>query len=156
MPPLNAPRQEIERLLRAGHSDLAVYRMTGVARSTVARHRKQLGLPGYLMTADSPECRHGHPFPENRAFYPNGWLYCVACSRARRRRSAGYRAVEPDEMAIERAVSGDAPERLTPRERAAAVRQLDRRGLSAAEIAERVRCSERNVYYLRSTFRRAA
>ncbi|MCI3279190.1 helix-turn-helix domain-containing protein [Streptomyces cylindrosporus] len=59
-------------------------------------------------------------------------------------------------MAIERAVAGDPPERLTPRERAAAVRKLSERGLSAEEIAEHVRCSPRNVYYLRSTFRRAA
>jgi DNA-binding CsgD family transcriptional regulator len=156
MPGLSAPLEEIERLLHAGHSDLAVHRATGVARCTAARHRKRLGLPGYLMTEDSPECRHGHPFPENRGFYANGWLYCLACSRARGRRAAGYRAVEPDEMAIERAVAGDAPDRLTPRERAAAVRLLDRRGLSAVEIAERVLCSPRNVYYLRSTFRRAA
>lgn len=161
MPALVTTPEEIERLLLAGHSDLAVHLATGAARATVARYRKRLGLPGYRITADSPACRHGHPFPENRAFYSNGWLYCVACSRKRgrrssARRSSGYRAVEPDEMAIERAVAGDPPERLTPRERAAAVRALNRRGLSAQEIAVRVSCSPRNVYYLRSTFRRAA
>lgn len=156
MPALVTTPEEIERLLRAGHSDLAVHQATGAARSTVARHRKRLGLPGYLMTAESPSCRHGHPFPENRAFQANGWMYCLGCSRERSRRAPGYRAVEPDEMAIERAVAGDPPERLTPRERAAAVRRLSKRGLSAEEIAEHVRCSPRNVYYLRSTFRRAA
>ncbi|MFF4527043.1 hypothetical protein [Streptomyces bluensis] len=148
-----ASREDIERLLYAGHSDLAIHEATGAARDTVARHRKRLGLPGYLTNADSPTCRHGHPFPENRGFDSNGWLYCLACSR---NRSTLYVPVQPDEMAIERAVAGDAPERLTPRERAAAVRILDRRGLSAAEIAGRVRCHPRNVYYLRSTFRRAA
>ena len=124
----------------------------------MARYRKRLGIPGYLVTADSPECRHGHPFPQNRAFYPNGWLYCLECARIRSRRSAaaGYRAVEPDEMAIERAMAGDPPERLTPRERAKAVRLLTARGVSAKEIATRVRCSPRNVHYVRSTFRRAA
>lgn len=156
MAALSATPEQIEWLLRAGHSDLSVHRMTGVTRKTVARYRKRLGLPGYLVTADDPSCRYGHPFPENRAFYANGRMYCVACDRARGRRAVGHRSVEPDEVAIERAVSGDAPERLTPGERAAAVRRLDRRGLSAAEIAERVRCSRRNVYYLRSAFRRAA
>lgn len=158
MPVLSTTPEEIERLLRSGHSDRAVERATGAARTTVARHRKRLGIPGYRMMTDSPECRHGHPFPENRAFDANSWLYCLECARVRWRRSAaaGYRAVEPDEMAIERAVAGDPPERLTPRERAEAVRRLTGRGVSAEEIAARVRCSPRNVYYVRSTFRRAA
>lgn len=153
MPALKAAPEDIERLLRAGHSDLAVHRLTGASRGTAARYRKRLGLPGYFMNVDSPSCRHGHSFPENQAFQSSGWLYCRACSRLR---AAEYRAVEPDEMAIQRAIAGDPPERLTPRERAAAVRALTRQGLSAEEIAGRVRCSPRNVYYLRSTFRRAA
>jgi len=149
----NEMRQQVKSLLRAGHSDRGIHQATGVSRTTIARHRKHLGLPGYLTTADSPECRHGHPFPDNLAHYPNGWLYCLACSRARNRAwaAANYTPAEPDEIAIERAAAGDPPDRLTPRERHAAIAQLDGRDLSAAVIAERVRCSKRTVYRARAT-----
>jgi DNA-binding NarL/FixJ family response regulator len=169
-------REQVEALLYAGHSDLAIHRQTGVDRGTVRRYRKRLGLPGYRVTADSPACRHGHPFPENIAHYPNGWLYCLACSRIRgrnrvsihrprkastrrprkartrqpRKRTSTYVPVQPDEIAIERAVAGDPPDRLTPRERAAAIAQLDRRDYSAAVIAEYVRCTPRTVHRVRA------
>jgi DNA-binding NarL/FixJ family response regulator len=161
-------REQVETLLHAGHSDLAIHRETGVDRGTVRRYRKRLGLPGYRVTADSPACRHGHPFPDNVAHYPNGWLYCLACSRIRgrnrastyrprkastrqpRKRVSTYQPVQPDEIAIERAVAGDPPDRLTPRERAAAIAQLDRRDYSAAVIAERVRCTPRTVHRARA------
>ena len=148
----NEMRQQVKSLLRAGHSDRGIHQATGVSRTTIARHRKRLGLPSYLTTADSPECRHGHPFPENLAHYPNGWLYCLACSRARNRAwaAANYTPAEPDEIAIERAAAGDPPDRLTPRERHAAIAQLDCRDLSAGVIAERVRCSKRTVYRARA------
>jgi len=166
-------RQKVESLLHAGHSDLDIHRRTGVDRGTVRRYRKQLGLPGYRVTADSPACRHGHPFPENVAHYPNGWLYCLTCSRirgrnrpstaqpqkisiCRPRRASVYQPVEPDEIAIERAVAGDPPGRLTPRERAAAIAQLDAWQLPAPVIAERVRCSRRTVYRVRSRQRAMA
>lgn len=142
-------RQQIEALLRAGHSDLAIHQQTGAARTTVARHRAQLGLPSYRTTADSPACRHGHPFPENLGRNDKGHLICVACRRAHWRQQHARRYV-PDEAAIQRAADGDPPERLTPRERHAAIGLLDRRQMSAAAIAERVRCSRRTVHRARS------
>jgi FixJ family two-component response regulator len=148
----NETRQQVESLLHAGHSDRSIHQATGVARTTIARHRRRLGLPSYLVSADSPACRHGHPFPENVAHYPNGWLYCLTCARIRSRTwaAANYTPAEPDPIAIERATAGDPPDRLTPRERAAAIWQLDRREYPAAVIAERVRCSKRTVHRTRS------
>ena len=158
-------RQQIADLLHAGHSDLDIHRRTGAARTTIARHRKQLGLPGYHTTADSPACRHGHRFPENRRWNENGHLICLACRRSRDRarsqpvprqpgqpgqRQRLWEPVQPDPIAIERAIAGDAPDRLTPRERHAAIARLDRREYSAAVIAERVRCSKRTVHRARS------
>lgn len=146
-------RQQIEQLLRAGHSDREVHRRTGAACPTIARHRKRLGLPGYQTHADSPACRHGHPFPENLAFGVNGWVFCRECRRIRDR--ARYVPAHPDEAAIDRATAGDPPDRLTPRERHAAIHQLDARRLSAAVIAERVRCSTRTVHRARGQQRAA-
>jgi hypothetical protein len=145
-------REEIEALLHAGLSDLAIHQQTGAARATVARHRKRLGLPGYQTTPDSPTCRHGHPFPENLSRNEKGHLVCVACRRAHwRRRDAALRMWSgPDEVAIERAAAGDPPERLTPRERRAAIALLDRQQLPAAVIAERVGCSQRTVHRARA------
>jgi DNA-binding NarL/FixJ family response regulator len=102
--------------------------------------------PRQRVTEASPNCRHGHPFPENAARDSRGWLYCRECNRIRARRPAA----EPDEVAIERAAAGDPPERLTPRERRAAIARLDRQQLSSAVIAERVRCSRRTVHRARS------
>lgn len=145
-------RQQVESLLHAGHSDRGIHQVTGVSRTTIARYRKRLGLPSYLVTADSPACRHGHPFPENVGRYPSGWLYCRACARSRSRTwfADNYVPIEPDEAAIARAAAGDPPDRLTPRERHAAIQQLDARGLSAAVIAEHVRCTPRTVHRARS------
>lgn len=150
-----ATREQVEQLLRAGHSDIGIQRQTGIDRGTVARYRKRMGMPGYRVTADSPACRHGHPFPENIGHQPNGWLYCLTCSRTRGRNKA-YRPVQPDAAAIERAVAGDPPDRLTPRERAAAIGQLDNWGRSAPVIAERAHCSRRTVHRARSKRKAAA
>ncbi len=141
-------RQRIAALLHAGHSDMEIHRQTGAARDTVARHRKALGLPGYRMTADSPACRHGHPWPEHRSYDYLGRLTCRECRRetGRRQYHRGHIPAEPDEAAIRRAVAGDPPDRLTPRERRAAIRQLDAWELSSAVIAERVHCSRRTVH----------
>lgn len=144
----NDKRQQIETLLRAGLSDRDVHRQTGAARTTVARYRKRLGLPSWQTTADSPACRHGHPFPANLARTGEGWIYCRECRRIRGR--TRYVPAEPDDVAVERAVIGDPPDRLTPRERLAAITRLDRRGYSAVAVAERVRCSPRTVYRARS------
>lgn len=158
-------RQQIADLLHAGHSDLAIHRATGAARKTIARHRKQLGLPGYRTTADSPACRHGHPFPQNRGWNDKGHLMCLECRRLidraryqpvpRKPKQPGPRRrhwepVQPDPAAIDRAVAGDPPERLTPRERHAAIRRLDQRDYPAALIAEHVRCTPRTVHRARS------
>lgn len=141
-------RDEIERLLRAGGSDKAVALETGVDRGTVARLRRQLDIPGYRATAASPACRHGHPFPENRGFNSSGHLICLECDRAKKRRwwAANAQPAQVDEIAIVRAVAGDPPGRLTPRERRAAIHQLAERQLSTSEIADRVGCSERTVW----------
>jgi hypothetical protein len=145
-------RLQVEELLRAGESDLGIQRRTGVARSTVARYRKALGLPGYRTTPDSPACRHGHAFPQNLGRNDKGHLICVACRRAHWREAAArsYVPAQPDEVAVDRAAAGDPPERLTPRERQAAIARLDRWDLSAAVIAERVRCTPRTVHRWRA------
>lgn len=145
-------RQQIEALLRAGHSDRDIHRQTGAARTTIARHRRRLDLPTHLATADSPSCRHGHAWPENRRENSNGWTYCLACKRARQRHwwTENNPPAQPDEIAIQRATAGDPPDRLTPRERHAAIARLDRRDLPAAVIAEHVRCSPRTVHRARS------
>lgn len=146
-------RQQIANLLHAGHSDLAIHRQTGAARTTIARHRKQLGLPGYRMTADSPTCRHGHPWPANQGRDNKGRLVCVACRRQHWREAfaRAYMPAQPDEAAIQRAAAGDPPDRLTPRERRAAIQLLDRQHLSSAVIAERIRCSRRTIHRARAT-----
>lgn len=151
-------RQQVISLLTDGNSDIEVYRRTGVARTTVARHRKAAGLPGYFTSQGRPDCRNGHPWPENRREYSNGWTYCWGCKRERQRRwwAENYQPVQPDDMAIERAVAGDPPKRLTPRERAAAVRRLDAQGLTASVIAIHARCHVRTVHRLRRNMRKAA
>lgn len=132
--------KEIQASLRAGGSDKRIALQVGADRGTVARYRRQLKLPGYRTSADSPACRHGHPFPENRGFNGKGHLICLECQRVRS--GAGW----VDEIAIVRAVAGDPPARLTPRERRAAISQLAGWGNSARQIADRVGCSERTVW----------
>jgi hypothetical protein len=137
-------RLEVERLLRAGHSDLAIQRELRVDRGTAARHRKRLGLAPYLAFADGPSCRYGHPYPENAVRYgKDPGLRCRECTRIRQ--TGAYRPVVPDWAAVERAVSGDPPRWLTPRERAAAVLRLAGT-LPPDVIASRVRCRVRSVY----------
>lgn len=154
----------IERLLRAGASDVAVAAELGVDRATAGRYRRRFGVPGFRARGDCASCRFGHSYPEHAGRTREGWQYCRECVRLRdaersRRRyvprpSVGGRPVwvrrwvpvEPDWVAIERAVAGDPPERLTPRERAAAIGRLSRSDYSAAEIADRVRCHVRTVY----------
>jgi hypothetical protein len=99
-----------------------------------------------------PACKHGHPYPENLAYRPNGWRYCRACARIRSRTwfDANYTPAQPDEAAIRRAAAGDPPNRLSPRERHAAIQQLDAWQLPASVIAARVRCSKRTVHRART------
>jgi hypothetical protein len=141
-------RQQIEELLRAGRSNRDINRQTGAHRTTIARYRQQLGIPAQRTAADPPACTHGHSYPENKRRAKDGHLYCLACKRLRDRER--YVPVQPDDSAIERAVAGDPPDRLSPRERHAAIRRLSRSDYPAAVIAEHVRCSPRTVHRARS------
>jgi DNA-binding NarL/FixJ family response regulator len=97
-------------------------------------------------------CSHGHPYPENLCVDNRGWTSCLECRRAacRRWHRTHYVPAVPDEIAVDRAVMGDPPPRLTPREREAAVQRLDRRGLTARQIAEHVGCAKRTVHRIRN------
>lgn len=105
---------------------------------------------GYPRAANRDACLHGHPWPENLARDYRGWAYCAACYRG------WHGPAEPDPVAIERAVSGDAPAQLTSRERQAAVLALIARDLSAPQIADRIGCSQRTVHRARSRTAAAA
>jgi DNA-binding CsgD family transcriptional regulator len=102
---------------------------------------------GYRRAANRDSCLHGHPWPEHLGRDTRGWAYCRACQR---------RSYSPDPAAIERAVAGYPPDRLTPRERTAAIQKLTRLGLSAPLIAERVGCSQRTVHRARTRAAAAA
>ncbi|MDF2708152.1 MAG: hypothetical protein K0R62_3804 [Nonomuraea muscovyensis] len=104
------------------------------------------------MTGQSTGCPHGHPYPENLVIDSRGWTTCRECRRAAWRcwYRRNYAPATPDEIAVDRAVMGDTPTRLTPRERTAAVQRLDRRGLSARQIAEHVGCTKRTVHRIRN------
>lgn len=56
---------------------------------------------------------------------------------------------EPDHAVVARAVAGDPPPYMTVAEREAAVAQLNEQGLSDAEIAVRIRITDRSVYRIR-------
>lgn len=78
-------------------------------------------------------------------------LSCTVARNASRRRSVanGFPPfdwhAEPDEIAVERTLRGDRPARLAPAERLEVVRVATARGESAAQIARRLRMSERTV-----------
>ncbi|MFK0045473.1 hypothetical protein ACIQU4_15370 [Streptomyces sp. NPDC090741] len=99
---------------------------------------------GTSWRAARPTCKHDHPFPDNLRRLPNGWAYCRACERNK------YVPAAPDVAAVKRAVVGDPPGRLTPREREIAVLTLTRRGLPAWLIAEHVKCTPRTVHRIRT------
>lgn len=148
--------EEIRQRLEDGKSDLAISRTLGIARRTAAKYRRQLGIAPHYTNAESTHCRRGHPFDEENAAYNEaGHRYCRTCIREahRERARANYVPRTPDEIAVERAVSGDPPEHLTPRERASAVGELCARGKSVTEIAEHVRCTDRNVWRIKSRLR---
>ncbi|MEU8839985.1 hypothetical protein AB0D97_12760 [Streptomyces roseus] len=107
---------------------------------------------GYRRAANRDACLHNHLWPEHLAYDYRGWGYCRACQRGwiQNRQSTGYIPAVPDEAAVKRAVLGDPPARLTPREREIAVRSLTDRGLPAWLIAEHVRCTPRTVHRIRT------
>lgn len=112
-----------------------------------------MGHPG---AASRPTCKHRHPYPKHLAYDFKGHAVCTECARTRKRDYRANGPSTPDPVAIERAVAGDPPERLTPRERQAAVIRLTARALSARQIAERVGCAERTVHRIRSRHATAA
>jgi ATP/maltotriose-dependent transcriptional regulator MalT len=65
-----------------------------------------------------------------------GRLYCRTCHRGEH---------DVDEIAVERAVAGDPPDRLTTAEREAAVTQLVLMGVARDEIARRVNCDRSHI-----------
>lgn len=117
-------------------------------------------------------CHNGHPLtPDNVTVDARGWRTCRTCQRVWRRRTydrrwnerhAGHTIVRDragsrrcrtcrrryrlDVAAVERAMGGDPPARLTPAERAEAVLRLRSHGLPGTRIAERVGCAERTVW----------
>ncbi|MEU5580988.1 helix-turn-helix domain-containing protein [Streptomyces huasconensis] len=150
-------RQNVLDLIAAGYSNSAIQRQTGITRLTIARYRAG-HFPAPRTTAGNEACRNGHPYPENQRADKNGWHYCAACHREKNRRwrARNPQRAQPDEMAVLRAVQGDPPDRLTPRERAEAIRQLTRKGLTVELTAERLRCHRNTVKRARKRLRAAA
>jgi hypothetical protein len=61
-----------------------------------------------------------------------------------------HRPREPDPVAVERLCSGDRPARVTRGELAAAAARLTRWGLSAAQVAARLHCTQRSAQRYRA------
>lgn len=117
-------------------------------------------------------CPNGHPrTAENLRLNHRGHKFCLPCRRETAR--AGYRrrwnkrhkghaiAIDRagrrycrtcprtwsiDDAAIERAIAGDPPERLSVAERQEAVIRLRQLGVSGQKVAERVGCTDRTVW----------
>lgn len=153
----DADRQKILTLIAAGHGNTAIQRQTGIDRYTVGRYRAGF-TPKHRTTADDPACQNGHPYPDNLRTDTNGWHYCAQCRRdkGKRWRDRNPVRVQPDEVAILRAVEGDPPQRLTPRERTEAVRRMTSLGLSVNTIAARLRCHPDTVHRARARLKAAA
>lgn len=101
-------------------------------------------------------CRNGHERTEdNTHVYRDGERECRDCRRERRHtRRPGLYSLDVDEIAVDRAVTGDLNGTvLTLAERRQAVRQLTETGESAAQIAARIGCSERTVDRIRAYLR---
>jgi hypothetical protein len=107
------------------------------------------------------ECLHGHPYPQFRGRDHRGHSVCLACQerwraehRARLQAEAAERRAQRgplvDEAILERVRLGERVRSLTTPEKRLAVEILDRRGLSARLIAERIGCAQRTVNRLRA------
>lgn len=151
-------RQQMLDLITAGHSDSHIQRVTGISRTTIARYRRGYTPAPPRTTADNEACGNGHPYPDNLRTDSNGWHYCAQCRRAKakRWRDRNPMPAQPDEVSVLRAVQGDPPDRLTPRERTEAVRQLTGQGLTVAMTAERIRCHPNTVKRARKRLKAAA
>ncbi|ABW14411.1 transcriptional regulator, LuxR family [Parafrankia sp. EAN1pec] len=77
----------------------------------------------------------------------NGTVYCLACWRGES---------DIDEVAVERAIAGEPPERMSIAERHHAIRRLHGKGPSAREIARRLSISSRTVQRHVALIREAA
>jgi hypothetical protein len=83
---------------------------------------------------------------------------CNACYKRWLRRNPSPHRIPPDrltidEQAVTLAVTGERPVTLNMLERRAAYRQLQPRGLSAAQIAARIGCHQRTVVRYRAAER---
>lgn len=139
-------------------------------------------IPRQTKPRPTPQsCHRGHPLNDTNLRYDSrGVRLCLSCradtERAYRDRKFAQRHdghdvipatdgrrycrtcrnTDVDEMAVERAASGDPPNRLTPAERAAAVLQLTGARLTNQVIASRIGCHPRTVYAIRQRARPAA
>lgn len=94
---------------------------------------------------------HASWFEKHRA----GGL-CCRCYQWQWRRQHPRIPREVDVIAVERAVRGDPPATLTPRERREAIAALTRYGRSAAEISRQLAITPRTVIRHRAALRVAA
>ncbi|MFJ4010838.1 hypothetical protein [Streptomyces sp. NPDC090026] len=101
-----------------------------------------------MRTKTCTRCRRtrGIGFFYRRCVSPDGYRpECKDCSR-----DGAHRRHRIDEMAVERTVAGDPPERLTPAEKRAAVQGLAGR-LTPVQIVERTGLSYDSVQYYLQT-----
>jgi hypothetical protein len=101
--------------------------------------------------------RHG-PIPAGYTRQHGGGGLCGRCySRGwKQAKRAGVPWRPVDEVAVQRAVWGDAPASLSPAERRAAVAVLTRRGLTVVATATVLRTTTRTVERHRARLRRTA
>jgi hypothetical protein len=157
---------QIRNLLEAGESINSIRRKLPVGKCRVRRIRSEMGLPAQRNAPVTPtHCPRGHSLAEHLGRTDEGWLYCAACRdplagdvQHRGHVVISTRGQGPlcitcrrgdhdlDEMAVERTVWGDRPQRLTIAERERAALVLRDRGVSAGEVAELLRCTPRTVY----------
>lgn len=130
---------------RIGHLAVGLYpKVHRDVTAAVARVYDELSMrPGPSARTRGHALRHGWA-------PPLCWEDEALDDPKARPRMGHRRTADPlDEIAIERAMAGD-DVHLTPRERAEAARRLTGRGLSAAEVADRLRTTKRSVVRYRS------
>lgn len=145
--------EEILTRLQAGEPCKTIATDLHIAATVVYQIRDEHGIPNWYVPTDGPACKHGHPWPEHLAFQVDGTRFCRQCKRAQHNKRIRTLV---DELAVERAVAGDPPARLTPSERRQAVARLITWRLDTKEIAERVGCSDRTIFRIRKRLEEAA